>query len=113
MPQQVPVSEILHPPAREAPRTVNIWDCGYYGYLWVHPSAVISILPGSPTLNISNTLQNNEVELVLITVPPSIHLVGVDYVWLNSWVVPTRSVTPEGVCDSYREIFRPYSSNRK
>ena len=62
--------------------TVSLWDCGSDGSLWVHPSVVINITPGSYTSNISTTMQNPEGGLFLITIYPSGHLVGVGNGWL-------------------------------
>ena len=81
--------------------------------LWVHPSAVINIPPGSSSLSISTTIQTTEGGVVPITVSLSVRLVGVDDGWLNSSVVPICSMSPEEVRDSYRDVFRPYYLSRK
>ena len=81
--------------------TVSIWYYGSDGSLWVHPREVINIPHGLPTLNISTALQTPEGGLVLITMSPYGCLAGVYNSWLNIWVVPTRSVNPEGVSNSF------------
>ena len=108
MTRRVPVDKIWYSLEGETPHTINIRDCGSDGSLWVHLSAVISILPEPPTSNISTTLQTIEGKLT-ITMYPLNCLIGVDNGLLNSQVVPTRSVTPEGVHDSYQGLFIPYS----
>ena len=47
-------------------RSVRLGDCGHYGSLWFHPSAIINIPPGYR--NINTTIQTPNGELVLITV---------------------------------------------
>ena len=109
MNRELPVVETRKPPKWEASSTVSIWDYGSDGYLRVHPSAVIDVPSGSSTLKISTTLKNPEWGVVPITVSPSGQLVGVYNGWLNSQVVPTCYVSPEGVQNSYQELFRPSS----
>ena len=111
MPCRIPVGEILQPPELEAPRTISLYDYGSNGSLWVHPSGVINIPTRSSASNIITTLQNPKGEVVPITVSPYVHLVGLEYCWLNSRVVLTHSVTPDGMRDSYRELFRSSSSD--
>ena len=106
MPWRAPVGDIQIPydgaEDVKAPCTVSLWDYYSNGYLWVHPSVVINIPPIYSASNISTTIQNSEGEVTPITVSPHVCLVGVDYGWLNSWVVPTSSVSHEGVHDFYR-----------
>ena len=87
--------------------TVSIWYYGSDGSLWVHPSVVINFLPRPSASNSSTTIQNPEGGVVPITVSPSGCLVGVGDIWLNSWAVPIRSVSPEGVRDFYEQFSDP------
>ena len=75
------------------------------------PRTVINITPGYPTSNISTTLQTTKGVLVPINMSPSGRLGGLDDGWLNSRVFTTRSMTPEGVRDSYQELFIAYKYN--
>ena len=117
MQRRDPVGEILRPTDGVKDSAVScivsIWDYSSDRPLRVHPSAVINILPVSSALKISTTLQIPEGGVVLITMSSSSQLVGVGNGWLNSWVVPTRSVSPEGVHDSFRELSRPSSFDRQ
>ena len=112
MPRRAPVVKILHPADQvkdvSVVRSVRMWDCGQYGYLWVHPSAVINILPGNG--NINTTIQIPYREVVLVTVSRSGRLIEVEDGWLNSCVIPIFCVSPERVCDTYRPS---YFSSRK
>ena len=69
MPQQYPVGKILHTGDRvkyvAVAFTVIIWDCGHNGSLWVYPSEVVNVLPGSGS--ISTTIQTTKGEVVTIT----------------------------------------------
>ena len=97
MPYIYPVGDIRRPADGvedvAAASTVILWDCGHYGSLWIHPSAVINILPGSG--NISTTIQNPKGKSVPITVSRSGCLVGVDNGWLNVRFLPIICVSPE------------------
>ena len=59
MPRQLPVGYIRRPADQfedvTVARSVRLYYCGHDGSLWVHPSAVINILPGSG--NISTIIQ--------------------------------------------------------
>ena len=92
------VGEIQHLLEWEAPQNVIIRNYISDGSLWVHPSAVINILPILSTSNISTTLQTPKGEVVLITVYPYGCLVGVDDYWFNSKVVPSP--------DYYGDIYQ-------
>ena len=85
MPQHASVSKILRLSDGvkyvKVPHTVSIRDYGSDGYLWIYPSAVINITPGSSDSNISNTLQTLKGEVILITVYPSGCLVGLGDGW--------------------------------
>ena len=109
MPCHVQVGEILQTPELGDHRTVSLWGYGSYGSLWVHPGVVINIPPRSSASNISTTLKTPKEEVVPITVSQYGILVGVEDVFLNSWFILTRSVTPKGVSDSYQELLRPSS----
>ena len=109
MPRWSPVRDIRCPAYRvkyfEVACIVILWCCGFDGYLWVHPSAFINILPGSE--NISTTIQTPEVVVVRITLSWSNFLVGLDNGSLNSRVFPIFCVSPEWVCDTHQESCRP------
>ena len=109
MPQQTPVGKIRRPSDRvkdvSVARTVRLLDCRTDGSLWVHPSAVINILPVSG--NISTTIQNTDVGVVAMTVSRSVCLVVVDGGWLNLGVRPIRYVSPEWVRYTYQEFIHP------
>ena len=70
------------------------------GNLWVHPSAVINVPPGSG--NINTTIQTPKEEVVPVTVSRSSHFLEVEYGWLNRGVHPIHCVRPDCVCDTYR-----------
>ena len=59
MPQRDPVEDIRRPYERVKDVTVVLyiilWNRGHDGYLWVYPSVVINIAPGSG--NINTTIQ--------------------------------------------------------
>ena len=83
--------------------TARLWYCGHNGYLLVHISAVINILPGS--VNISTTIRTPKLEVFPITLSHSGRLVVVGYgrfnsgfypisVWvLNGSAIPTENFT--------------------
>ena len=75
--------------------SVRLWDLGHDGSLWVHPSAVINIMPRSG--NINTTIQTTDGEVVPVTVSWPGRVLEVGYVWLNSGVLPIISVRPEYV----------------
>ena len=57
--------------------SIRIWDRSHVGSLWVHPSAVINIPPGSG--NINTNIQTPYGEVVLITVYRSGSLFEMEY----------------------------------
>ena len=87
-PRQAPVGDIwrLYDTFKDVVVVISIrlWDCGHYGSLWVHTSAVINILPGYG--NINATIQTLEGEVVSITLSRYICLPELEDVWLNSGV---------------------------
>ena len=87
--------------------TVSICDYCSDGSLWVQPSAVINIPPVYSASEIITTIQTPKGVVVLITVDPYGCLVVVEDGWLNIWVVPIWSMSPEGVRDSYQEFTDP------
>ena len=117
IPQWDPVCEIQRPDYgvkdNTVDSTVRLWDCGYDGYLWVHPSAVINITTKLSALNISSNIQTTKEEVLPITVSPYGCLFGVDNCWLNIQVVPIRFLITEGVRNSYWYFFRTFYLNRQ
>ena len=97
--RQAPVGKIQRPSDGvkyvAVAHTVKIWDCGHNGPLWVYPSVVVNIKPGSG--NISTTIQTPEGEVVLITVSRYGCLVRVKDGCLDSGVRPILYVSPERV----------------
>ena len=104
MPQRSPVGDIQLNfdvvEYVEVAHTVIIWYCVHDGYLWIHPSAVINILPGYG--NISTTIQTPDRGVFPINVSHFCCLVEVDYGWLNSKVCKIFCVGPEWVFDTYQ-----------
>ena len=84
-------------------KPVRLWDHGHYGYLWVHPSAVINIPPGSS--NINTIIQTTNGEVVLVIVSHSGCLLEMDCGWLNSVVCPIICVDPGYVRNTYRPSY--------
>ena len=84
--------------------SVRLWDRGHSGSLWVHPSALINIMPGSG--NINTTIQNPKGWVFPITVSRYGWLVEVDDGWLNIGARPILCVGPEWVCNAYQEFYR-------
>ena len=109
IPLQYPVGNIQRSADRVEYFTVafnvRLWDHDHNGSLWIHPTAVINILPWSG--NISITIQNMERELVLITFSWYNFLVGVDGSWLNSGVCPICCTSLKWVRNTYHEFYRP------
>ena len=70
MPHRYPVYGIRHTADQVEDLAVvcyvRLWDRDQDGYLWVHPSVVINITPGSG--NISTNIQTTKGKVVLITV---------------------------------------------
>ena len=62
--------------------SARLWDCGRDGSLWVHPRAVINILPEYGNVNIIIQTPNGKVDS--ITVYRSGRLLEVHNCWLNS-----------------------------
>ena len=112
MSRQDPLGNTQHPTDRvkyvTVVRSVRLWYRGCNGSLWVHPSTVINILPGSG--NINTTIQTHNGGVVPVTVSQSSRLFEVDDAWLNSGVRMILCVSPECVCDTYRPY---YFSSRK
>ena len=94
-------------------RTVSLWYSGSNGSLWVHPSAVINIRPGSSAFNIITDIQTPKGGVFSINASPFFSFVGLGDGWLNCWFVMICSVSPEGVRNCYQELFRPSSFDWK
>ena len=83
--------------------SVIIWDDGQDGSLWVHPSTVINIPPGSGKIN--TNIQTPHGEVVMVNVSLSGRLIEVDYHWLNIVVRKILCVSPECVRNTYRPSY--------
>ena len=110
MPSRTPVCRIRRPTEQvedvAVVRCVRLCDSDQDGYLWVHPSVVINITPGSG--NISTIIQNPKEKVVLITVSWYGRFVDLDDGQLNSGVRSIRCVSPEWVCDTHRLFYLSY-----
>ena len=104
MPQRDPVEDIRRPYERVKDVTVVLyiilWNRGHDGYLWVYPSVVINIAPGSG--NINTTIQTPNGGFVTVALSRSGYLFDVDDGWLNSNVRLIFYVSLECVRDTYR-----------